>query len=88
MPEVYIVFTYYIGMGGISKSVRGVYLTPEEAVSRQKELIHNGTVGTNGSIIGKDVKGVPMCAFVNVFPFGSCKVSLHSTSIPNWEQYM
>ena len=88
MPEVYIVFTYYIGMGGISKSVRGVYLTPEEAISCQKELIHNGTVGTNGSIIGKDVKGVQMCAFVNVFPFGSCKVSLHSTSIPNWEQYM
>jgi hypothetical protein len=86
--QVYMVFTYNTGLSSITKNVRGVYLTPGEAVARQKELIPNGEFGINGSRSGKDQNGRSACAFTNVFPLGSGNVPLHTTSLANWHQYL
>lgn len=86
-PQVYMVFTYDTGMSYITKCVRGVYLTPEEAMTRQKELIPEGEFNMNGSRCGRDQRGRSACAFTNVFPLGSGDTPLHTTSIPNWQRY-
>jgi hypothetical protein len=85
--QVYMVFNYYTGMTGITKCVRGVYLNPEEAADRQKELIPEGTFGINGSRCGRDIRGMHTCAFTDVFPLGAGDTDLHTTSVPNWGKY-
>ncbi len=85
--HIYMVFTYYTGTRGSTKHVRGVYLTPEEAIARQKELIPGCEFTMNGVIYGNDQRGVSSCSFTEVFPLGNGNTPLHTTSIPNWQQY-
>lgn len=86
-PKVYIVFTYEPGFTGISKRIQGIYLAPEEAVKRQKDLIPNGKFDLNGSRCGKCKKGWNLCSFVNVFPLGDGDTEVHTTYISDWKYY-
>jgi hypothetical protein len=86
-PQIYIVFTYYTGIIHNTNHVRGIYLTPKEALARQKDLIPDGKFGVNDSLHGKDKSGAFICAFTNVFPLGDGNILLHTTSVPNLQQY-
>lgn len=86
--NVYIVYTYNVNMRGATKYVDGIYLKPEDAVGRQKELIPDGEFGINGSRCGRDKNGYNKCSFVNVFPLGSQHTESHTTSIPDWHRFV
>lgn len=87
-PNIYMVYSYVMGMGGARKRVRGVYPTQEKAMARQTYLIPEGSFRTNGSRCGKSREGGTLCAFVDVLPLGDTDIEMHTTPIRDWKYYI